>query len=63
MGLIEDAVEEQARRNHEAIERAVERMLVMPGDYGVLVTHRRDGTVECRLTHRVPPMEVAHFTE
>lgn len=51
---------EQVRRNHEAIETMCERMLLLPGDWGVLVTHLPDGTVRVELSHDVPPLTVGH---
>jgi hypothetical protein len=47
-------VDEQVRRNHEVIETMCERMLVTPGNRGVLVTDLGDGTVRAELSDDVP---------
>lgn len=55
-------VTEQVRRNRDAVEAMCERMLVLPGDWGVLVTQLPNGTVRAELTHDVPPMTVGYIT-
>ena len=54
-------VVEQLRRNHEVLERMCERMLVLPGDRGVLVTLLPMGTVRAELSDDVPFGEI-HYT-
>lgn len=51
----------QIAANAEAVERACERMLVLPGDFGVLVTPQPDGAVVAELSHRVPFGEVHYL--
>lgn len=51
-------LEEQMRRNHDAIERACELMLVTPGACGVLVEPQSDGSVVASLSKDVPFGEI-----
>jgi isocitrate dehydrogenase len=59
--VIQAYVREQIRRNDDAIEAMCERMLVTPGDYGVLVVDNPDGTVTASLSHDVPAMTIGYM--
>ena len=57
--LIGPLLQEQLRRNDEAIETMVEKMLVTPGEFGVLVEPQVDGSVRVSLSRSVEPMAVS----
>lgn len=52
MTPLEDAISEQLRVNHDAVDTMIERALVLPGDYGVLVTMLPAGNVLVELPAR-----------
>ena len=61
--MIDDYVRKAMATQNEAVERAVERMLVTPGDYGVMVESYWLGWTwhtRAYLTKDVPSMTVAY---
>lgn len=63
MGLFDDFVRQAMEGQTDVAERMVERMLVTPGDYGVIVYSWLDGESfrsEGRLTKSIPAMTIAY---
>lgn len=63
MTAMQDAVREFQRRQVDAVEAMIERMLVTPGDHGVVVYHWIDGTTAhsfVELSADAEPMRVTY---
>lgn len=58
MATIQEMAVAQLKRNNDLIEFMCEQMLVIPGDYGVLVTELPGMNIKVQLSHDVPFGEI-----
>lgn len=56
--MLRKLVAQQMTANRDVVEHACELMLTTPGDRGVLVTERDNGTVRAELSEDVPFGEI-----
>ncbi|MCA0217934.1 MAG: hypothetical protein LCH43_11340 [Actinobacteria bacterium] len=61
--MIEGLAVQSVRAQADAVEQAVERMLVSPGPLGVLVESWPDGSWRVSLSSEVAPMEITYQAE